>query len=136
MPTRTFRAAGRLAELSVGVPFPPVAMEIMRYAAGPAVGHLVLTAALLDPAQAQSAGLVQHVCEAKVLPDSAADRARQMLRTPAGVFAVSKRQLQQPARERIAARGADDEAVAQPRSSERTRDGIAHYLSALKERAR
>jgi enoyl-CoA hydratase len=37
-----------LAELSVGVPFPPSAMEILRHVAGPAAGRLVLTAALLD----------------------------------------------------------------------------------------
>jgi hypothetical protein len=58
------------------------------------------------------------------------------LRTPADVFAVSKRQLQQPARDRIAARRGNEEAVAQTWSSDRTRDGIARYLSMLKERAR
>ena len=100
-----------LAELSVGVPFPPAAMEIMRHAVGPAIGHLVLTAALLDPAQAESIGLIQHVCTAEVLLESAVDRARQMARTPAGVFSVSKRQLQQPARDRIAARSGEEEAV-------------------------
>ena len=125
-----------LAELSVGVPFPPAAMEIMRHAVGPAIGHLVLTAALLDPAQAQSIGLIQHVCTAEVLLESAVDRARQMARTPAGVFSVSKRQLQQPARDRIAARSGEEEAVAEMWSSERTRDAIALYLAALRERNR
>jgi enoyl-CoA hydratase len=125
-----------LAELSVGVPFPPVAMEIMRHAIGPALGHLVLTAALLDPAQAQPIGLIQHVCTAEVLLESAVDRARQMARTPAGVFSVSKRQLQQPARDRIAARSGDQEAVAEMWSSDRTRDAIALYLGALRERTR
>jgi len=125
-----------LAELSVGVPFPPAAMEIMRHAIGPATGHLVLTAALLDPAQAQSIGLIQHVCEAEVLLESAVDWARQMARTPPGVFWVSKRQLQQPARDRIAARSGDEEAVAQIWSSDRTRDAIARYLDALRERPR
>ena len=125
-----------LAELSVGVPFPPAAMEIMRHATGPAIGHLVLTAALLDPAQAQSIGLIQHVCDAEVLLESAVDRARQMARTPAGVFSVSKRQLQQPARDRIAARSGDEEAVAETWSSDRTRDAIALYLGVLRERTR
>jgi len=125
-----------LAELSVGVPFPPVPMEIMRHAIGPAIGHLVLTAALLDPAQAQSTGLIQHVCTAEVLLESAVDRARQMARTPVGVFSVSKRQLQQPARDRIAARRGEEEAVAEMWSSDRTRDAIALYLGALRERTR
>ena len=125
-----------LAELSVGVPFPPAAMEIMRHAVGPAIGHLVLTAALLDPAQAESIGLIQHVCPAEVLVESAVDRARQMARTPAGVFSVSKRQLQQPARDRIAARSGEEEAVAEMWSSDRTRDAIAQYLGALRERTR
>jgi len=125
-----------LAELSVGVPFPPVPMEIMRHAVGPAVGHLVLTAALLDPAQAQSIGLVQHVCKAEDLMDSAVDQAGQMARIPAGVFSVSKRQLQQPARDRIAARSGDEEAAVETWSSDRTRDAIAQYLAALRERTR
>ena len=125
-----------LAELSAGVPFPPVPMEIMRHAIGPALGHLVLTAALLDPAQAQSIGLIQHVCTAEVLLESAVDRARQMARTPAGVFSVSKRQLQQPARDRIAARSGDEEAAVKMWSSDRTRDAIARYLGALRERTR
>ena len=50
-----------LAELSVGVPFPPAAVEILRYAIGPAAARLLLTAALLDPSQARSAGLVHDL---------------------------------------------------------------------------
>jgi enoyl-CoA hydratase len=123
-----------LAELSVGVPFPPVPMEIMRHVIGHAVGHLVLTAALLDPAQAQSIGLVQYVCEAEVLLDSAVDWARQMARTPTDVFSVSKRQLQQPARDRISARSGDEEAAVKMWSSDRTRDAIAQYLRQLRKR--
>ena len=125
-----------LAELSVGVPFPPVALEIMRHAAGPAVSRLVLTAELLDPARAQSIGLVQHVCEADVLLDSATGQARQLARIPADVFAFSKRQLQQPARDRIAARRGDEAAVLAMWSADRTRDAIARYLAALRDRAR
>ena len=125
-----------LAELSVGVPFPPVALEIMRHAAGPAVSRLVLTAELLDPARAQSIGLVQHVCEADVLLDSAVGQARQLARIPADVFSFSKRQLQQPARDRIAAPGGDEEAVTAMWSADRTRDAIARYLAALRDRAR
>ena len=125
-----------LAELSVGVPFPVSAMEILRHAIGPAVGHLVLTAALLDASQARSVGLVHEVTGLDVLLDAAADRAARMARVPAEVFAFSKLQLQQPARDRIAARSGDDEAVLAAWSSDRTRDGIARYLDALRQRPR
>jgi len=125
-----------LAELSVGVPFPVSAMEILRHAIGPAVGHLVLTAALLDASQARSIGLVHEVTGPDVLLDAAIDRAEQMARVPAEVFAFSKLQLQQPARDRIAARSGDDEAVLATWSSDRTRDAIARYLDALRQRPR
>jgi enoyl-CoA hydratase len=125
-----------LAELSVGVPFPLAAMEILRHAIGPAAGHLVLTAALLDASQAQSIGLVHDVTAPDILLDSAIDRAQQMARIPAEVFAFSKRQLQRPARDRIAARSGEDEAVLAMWSSDRTRAAIARYLDALKQRSR
>jgi enoyl-CoA hydratase len=111
-------------------------MEIMRHATGPAVSRLVLTAELLDPAGAQSVGLVQHVCEADVLLDSAVGQARRLARIPADVFSFSKRQLQQPARDRIAAQAGDEAAVMAMWSADRTRDAIARYLDALRDRAR
>jgi hypothetical protein len=52
------------------------------------------------------------------------------------VFSFSKRQLQQPARDRIAARAEDDAAVRAIWSSARTLDAIAGYLDALKQRPR
>lgn len=125
-----------LAELSVGVPFPVSAMEILRHAIGPAASQLVLTATLLDASQARSIGLVHEVTEPDVLLDSAVDRARQLAQFPAEVFAFSKRQLQQPARDRIAARSGDDEAVLAMWSSDRTREAIARYLDALRQRPR
>jgi enoyl-CoA hydratase len=125
-----------LAELSVGVPFPPVAMEILRHAIGPAVGHLVLTAGLLDAAKAKSIGLVHQVAEPDILLDAAIDQAQRMARVPAEVFAFSKRQLQRPARDAIAASGGDEESVLAMWSSDRTRDAIAGYLDALKQRSR
>jgi enoyl-CoA hydratase len=59
-----------------------------------------------------------------------------MAQIPADVFAFSKRQLQQPARERIAARSSDEESVLAMWSSARTRDAIAGYLSTLRQRPR
>jgi enoyl-CoA hydratase len=125
-----------LAELTVGVPFPVSAMEILRHAIGPAAGRLVLTAALLEAPQAQSVGLVHDIDLPDALADSALRRAQAMAQIPAGVFAVSKRRLQQPARDQMAARSADDETVLGMWSSARTLDGIAGYLAALRQRPR
>lgn len=124
-----------LAELSVGVPFPPVAMEILRHAIGPAVSDLVLTAALLDSSQARSVGLIQDAEPPEALLESVVGRARAMARTPADVFAFSKRQLQRPARDRIAAARADEEAILAMWESPSTLNAIAGYLDALGNRS-
>lgn len=123
-----------LTEVSAGVPFPPAALEIMRHAAGSALGELVLTAARLDAAAARSAGLIHAVEAPEALLDSVIARARAMLRLPAEVFAFSKRQLQRPARERIAAAGADADAVQAMWESLPTREAVTAYLDALGRR--
>jgi enoyl-CoA hydratase len=124
-----------LAELSVGVPFPASAMEIMRHAAGPAAGRLALGAPLLDPAGARAIGLVDDVVAPESVVDLAVGQAGAMGRTPAGVFAFTKRQLQRPARERLAAARGDDEAVLAMWSSAETRDRISAYLERLRRPA-
>ena len=111
-------------------------MEILRHAIGPAVGRLVLTAALLNAPQARSVGLVDDVEVPDALLDSVIRQAQTMTQVPSDVFAVTKRQLQQPARDRIAARSGDAETVLAMWSSARTRDAIAAYLSTLRQRPR
>jgi len=59
-----------------------------------------------------------------------------MARIPAGVFSFSKRQVQQPARERIAARSGDDKEVLATWSSAATQAAITGYLDQLKQRPR
>ena len=126
-------AGGRigLAELTVGVPFPTVAMEIMRYAAGPAAGSLVLTARLLDAAQARSIGLIHDVTAPDALVDRAVAQAQAMGKTPAETFALSKRQLQLPARAAMDGHDADEEVIASSWASHRTLAAIAAYLDGL-----
>jgi enoyl-CoA hydratase len=123
-----------LAELSVGVPFPTEALEVLRHAVGPAAGRLVLTAELLDASAAQSVGLIHDVVSPEALPDAVLARAQSMLRTPAEVFSFTKRQWQQPTLDRIAARKDDAEAVAAMWASPRSLEAIAAYLDALGKR--
>jgi enoyl-CoA hydratase len=103
----------------------------MRHAVGPKLGELVLTAAPLDAGAARSAGLIHAVEAPEALLDSVIARARAMLRLPAEVFAFSKRQLQRPARERIAAAGADADAVQAMWESPLTQKAVTAYLDAL-----
>jgi enoyl-CoA hydratase len=123
-----------LAELTVGVPFPTVAIEIMRHAIGPAAGNLVLTARLLDAAQAQSIGLIHDVEAPEALLESAVALAQTMAKTPAEVFLLSKRQLQLPARAAMDGHDADEVAIAAGWESSGTRDAIAGYLASLGQR--
>jgi enoyl-CoA hydratase len=125
-----------LAELSVGVPFPVTPLEIIRHAYGPVASRLVLTAELFDAARAQSLGLVDEVCPPGDLLEAALRQAQRMARTPADVFAFSKRQLQQPARDAMAARAADDDTVLKRWLDGRTQRGMAAYLETLRSRAR
>jgi enoyl-CoA hydratase len=120
-----------LTELSVGVPFPPAAMEIMRHAVGPAVSTLALTAELLDPFGARSIGLIHDVAAPDALLETVFARARAMMRIPHDVFSFTKRQVQRPARERIAAHAGDEDAVLATWASARTREAIAAYLGTL-----
>jgi enoyl-CoA hydratase len=124
-----------LTELSVGVAFPTAAMEIMRHAVGPAASTLALTAELLDPLGARSVGLIHDVAAPDALLETVLTRARAMMRIPPDVFSFTKRQLQQPAWERIAAHAGDEDAVLVTWASARTREAIAAYLGTLRKPA-
>ena len=97
-----------LPELKVGVPFPRIALEIMRDRLGPvAARRLVTRAQTLTAAQAAEIGLVDEVVpgdelDARAL--AAADELRTL--TPADTFAATKAALRRDARERVA-HGAD-----------------------------
>ena len=82
-----------VAELRVGVPFPPVALEIVRAAAAPAVFRsLVLTGQPVDAAGALRDGLVDGLCPAESLLDRAVEEAERLASIPPVSFAIAKRQ--------------------------------------------
>ncbi|MEV5510845.1 enoyl-CoA hydratase/isomerase family protein [Streptomyces orinoci] len=121
-----------LTELAAGVPFPTVALEIMRHAVGPALDVLVLEAGRLSPEQALPIRLIHQLIEPDRLLTTALRRAKGLCATPAGTYALAKHQLHQPAARRIAtARPMDDPRVLRIWSSERTRRTLRGYLASL-----
>jgi enoyl-CoA hydratase len=124
-----------LTELVAGVAFPTVPLEIMRYAAGPVAGELVLTGRTMDAEGARAAGLVHDVAEPGDLLSAAVARARLLAQSPAAVYALSKEQLHRPARQRIDAdRPLDDPRVLELWSAPSTHARLRDYLAELSRR--
>ena len=103
------RDGGRIGvtELLVGVPFPPMAFEVMRFATPPSFfAEAVLSGATYAP----DAALARHLVDEMVEPDALLDRAIAAAETlaalPPPTFAMTKQQIRQPAADRLAKDGA------------------------------
>jgi enoyl-CoA hydratase len=128
------REGGRIGvtELLVGVPFPPVAMEIMRDATAPQLfAEAILSGATFTPVEALARGWVHEVVEPPALLERAVEAANALAALPPKAFALSKRQIRQPALQRMQAADVDA-AVAQiwaaPETLARVRDYVARTL--------
>ena len=92
-------SAGRIGvpELLVGVPFPAIAVEILKFAAGRDAQALAYSGVTLGPDDARARGLVDEV----VAPDHLLARARvvaeQLAAIPAESFRITKLQLRRGA---------------------------------------
>jgi enoyl-CoA hydratase len=98
------RGAGRigLPELIVGVPFPPVPLEIMRFATAPhRLSELMFGGKTLTADDAVAYGLADTAVEPeRLLPDAIAVAAS-LASQPAAAFSITKRQLREPALARM-----------------------------------
>ena len=91
-----------LTELSVGVPFPTSAVEIMRWRLGDAeLGRRVLRADTVPATEAARAGLADEAVPADQVVDRALAVARSLAAVPLASFALTKAQLQADVRARI-----------------------------------
>lgn len=124
--------AGRIGvpELLVGVPFPTIALEILRFSIGNA--HLqgaVYSGGTFTFEEAMRLGFVDEVAEENELLERALERARHFASIPARSYALSKRQLHETVNSRVAARAPeDDEAVRAVWTDPKTLDDIRAYL--------
>ena len=127
------RSPGRIGvpELLIGVPFPMVALEILRSVVAPPQLHtLVYGGATYTPEEARHLGLIDALVEPQDLIACAVAAAERLLMIPAPAFALTKQQLRQPAVARLqAARAGTDQAVQHLWMMPETRAALRRYVS-------
>jgi enoyl-CoA hydratase len=117
-------------ELRVGVPFPAVALEILRFAVPRQyLQKLTYTGHTFAAEDALDRGLVDELVTPERLHERALELARTLADVPAGTFQLSKRQLRQPTLERLReVEGTIDPAVHELWSRPAIHDHIREYL--------
>ncbi len=122
-------------ELSVGVPFPPLALEVLRAAVPPqTLRELVFAGRLLGPEEALERGLVDELVPPDRLLERACAVARRLGSVPARTFELTKRQLRQPALERAERHASFELSVREVWASDEARRAVQAYLEALKSK--
>jgi len=93
-------------ELLVGVPFPVIALEVMRHATAPhRFEEVVYSGATFAPDDGVRLGFIHEVVEPPALMDRAVEAAETLAKVPTQTFALTKRQARQPVAERVAKDG-------------------------------
>lgn len=117
-------------ELRVGVPFPVVALEILRFAVPRQhLQKLAYVGKTYAPADALVWGLVDELVPPAELLDRAVAAAEELAAIPADSFRVTKEHLRRPAIDRIdALQGEVDAAVTNLWDAPATRQHIREYL--------
>jgi len=131
------RNAGRIGvtEILVGVPFPALAFEVVRFAVPPRhLPEFTFSGATYATDEALRRGWVDEVTESDKLIDDAIAVAQQLSRLSPAAFAQTKSQVRQPVTERLQKNGeATDRVVtdiwAAPATLGYIRDYIAHTLT-------
>ena len=123
-----------LTELTVGVPFPTTALEIVRHALGSRADQVVLGAQTWDRERALALGMVDELAEPdQLLPRAVTLAAELAARSPES-YRLAKVQLHRPADTAIEATAGGDAAVLAGWTSDDTRRRIEAALAALARR--
>ena len=132
------RGPGRIGvtELLVGLPFPAIALEIMRHAAISIYFREVVFGGGRYPAEAaQARGLVDTVVEPEALLASAIKAAQSLASLSPAAFALTKSQARQPVLDLLKDSRAFDAAVDEiwlaPESASRIRDYVSKTFKKL-----
>jgi enoyl-CoA hydratase len=121
-----------IPELQVGVPFPVVSIEILRFAVStPHLRELIYLGRTYPTDEALDRGLVDEVAPVGELLERAIETAARMGDMPAARFGITKRQLRQPALDRVERHSADtDPTVLASWKSPETHAAMRAYLEA------
>ena len=96
------RARIGVPELRVGVPFPSLGLEIMRFAAAPQYfRQMINIGATFSGDLALASGLADEIVEAEKMQERGIEIANELLLVPAEVFTLTKNQLRLPAMQNI-----------------------------------
>src|SRR5262245_2184842 len=119
-----------LPELLVGVPFPTVALEVVRFAVPrEKLQSLIYTGRTLTAREALEAGLIGEVVPPDALPSRAQEIARELALIPPPVYRLTKQSLRAEALKRIEQGGeALDRAALELWSAAETHAQIREYL--------
>jgi enoyl-CoA hydratase len=125
--------SGRIGipELLVGVPFPTVALEIVRMVVAPAQFRtLVYGGATLSPKEAKEIGIVDATVGPEELLDRAVAMAECLASIPQEVFTITKHQIRDPVMKRIREDASEvDAAVDRVWTTSATLEAIRAYVA-------
>ena len=123
--------AGRIGtpELSVGVPFPSMALEILRLTV-PAhrLQALIYRGLTCTPDEALANGFVDELAAPEAVLDRAVETAARLGSLPPASFSLTKRVIRQPTQDRVRDMQAADEAVTEAWMSSRVLDAVRAYV--------
>lgn len=130
------RDAGRIGitELLVGLPFPALAFEVMRFVAMPPdLPALLYTGETFPPPDAIDRGLIDEIVEPSALLDRAVEAAQRLAALSPPAFAATKQQLRLDVAERMKKHGRRIDAAvtkiwASPKATETIRDYVVRTL--------
>lgn len=115
-------------ELLVGVPFPALALEVVRFgSASQFLQEIVYTGRTYSPEQALERGLLDEVVPPEKLIDRAVSMAAEIGSIPHDAFRLTKLNLRQPVVDRAAASPREPDVVRTWKAKE-THDFIRQYL--------
>ena len=126
-----------ITELLVGVPFPVIALEIMRFAAAPQhFARIVTSAATFAPDVAVDLGLADEVVPGDALRECAVAAAEKLAALDPATFALTKRQIRAPVRERVEREGPRFDAAVDavwyaPETAARIRDYVTRTFKKM-----